>query len=1023
MLYPKNKSERLDPELFKHPTSEYRGTPFWSWNTDLKKDELLWQIERLREMGFGGYHIHVRSGMSTEYLSEDFMDLIEACVEKGKREEMLTWLYDEDRWPSGAAGGIVTKDPRFRQKLIRFSDTQDPDATDAESGYTNGKPYLLAIYDVSLSDDGRIKNYSRICEGDSFHGRKIYAYIRTPAPSGWYNGQTYIDTLDAESMGKFIDVTYRAYEKKVGGDFGKSIHAIFTDEPQFYMVKHLRNATGGCDAELPWTTSFDESFSKSHGYSIVDRLPEVIWNLEGDAPSKARYDYYDHLASLFANSFAHQCGNWCREHGISLTGHLMAENELCYQIQYTGETMRSYPGFGIPGIDILCDRVELTTAKQTQSAVHQCGKEAMLSELYGVTGWAFDFKGHKFQGDWQAALGVTVRVPHLSWVSMKGSAKRDYPASIHYQSSWYKKYSYVEDHFARLNTALTRGNPDVKIGVIHPIETQWLNYGPSDTCMHACVSTQRDFDAITSYLLDSCLDFDFVSESLLPSLYAGADNGEIKIGQMSYRAIVIPPVRTLRKTTVDALLAFVKCGGRVMFTSPCPDYVDGSKSDLVQALYSISDKCDFTKNGIVASLDDIRDIRITDSDGNYTDCFIYNMRQDGDGKWLFIARHKKRDPNLKEKSDDLSITVKGIYKPVIYDTMNGTVRDIAYVARGGYTKLSYSFFETDSLLLRLDNGIDGELCVQDSIECRPTYTVDFSGEVEYSLSEPNVMVLDICRYSADGESFGEPEAISRIDQAMREQFCWPMADGRDCQPWVIGENARKTSVYLRFDFESELCTPCHLAFEEAEAIWLNGENVPVNKNGWFTDKEIYTVELPPLRKGSNTLTVRAPISERLSIENMFLLGDFGVRVEGSRSTVIPRDDKLSFGSITDRGLPFYGAQITYNLPISLPDCDISVSVPCFEGAVIGVAIDGQDVGCIAYSPFSLPIKDVKAGDHTLSLTLYATRVNCFGALHNCRDVLWKGPGMYYSVGDEWTYDYVLSNVGILTSPTVSVFEK
>ncbi|MBQ5748762.1 MAG: hypothetical protein IIV87_01260, partial [Oscillospiraceae bacterium] len=48
-------------------------------------------------------------------------------------------------------------------------------------------------------------------------------------------------------------------------------------------------------------------------------------------------------------------------------------------------------------------------------------------------------------------------------------AKRDYPASINYQSPWYREYSYIENHFARVNTALTRGTPIVKIGVIHPV--------------------------------------------------------------------------------------------------------------------------------------------------------------------------------------------------------------------------------------------------------------------------------------------------------------------------------------------------------------------------------------------------------------------------------------------------------------------------------------------------------------------------------------------------------------------------
>ena len=73
MLYPKNKQKELSPELFRNPTSEYRGTPFWAWNCKLERDELLRQIDVLREMGFGGFHMHVRSGMATEYLGEEFM--------------------------------------------------------------------------------------------------------------------------------------------------------------------------------------------------------------------------------------------------------------------------------------------------------------------------------------------------------------------------------------------------------------------------------------------------------------------------------------------------------------------------------------------------------------------------------------------------------------------------------------------------------------------------------------------------------------------------------------------------------------------------------------------------------------------------------------------------------------------------------------------------------------------------------------------------------------------------------------
>ena len=115
MLYKKN-SAPLTKELFANPTSEYRATPFWAWNCELNQDLLNREIGYMQDMGFGGFHMHVRVGMSTKYLSDDFMKLIKGSVETAKDKKMLAWLYDEDKWPSGFAGGLVTKKKENREK-------------------------------------------------------------------------------------------------------------------------------------------------------------------------------------------------------------------------------------------------------------------------------------------------------------------------------------------------------------------------------------------------------------------------------------------------------------------------------------------------------------------------------------------------------------------------------------------------------------------------------------------------------------------------------------------------------------------------------------------------------------------------------------------------------------------------------------------------------------------------------------------------------------------------------------------
>jgi hypothetical protein len=377
---------------------------------------------------------------------------------------------------------------------------------------------LLGKYAVHLNEAGELIGYKLLGSDEEAEAsaRVWYAYVESMAPSEWYNDQRYIDTMNQEAVKRFLEITHEKYYQEVGCDFGDHILAVFTDEPQFSAHKgSFDHPFQEKDVFMPWTHDLPESWSKMYGYRVEDKLPEILWQLPGEAPSLARYHYHDHIAERFTTSYADTVGKWCKDHNINLTGHMMHEDTLQSQTEALGEAMRSYRAFSLPGIDMLFDSMELNTAKQAQSASHQYGREGVMSEIYGVTNWDFTFVGHKAAGDWQAALGITFRVPHLTWVSMRGEAKRDYPASIGYQSPWYKEYSLVENYFSRVNVAMTRGTAVVRIGVIHPIESFWLAYGPVSQTSAVREERQQDFESLTKILLYDQLDFDFISESLL----------------------------------------------------------------------------------------------------------------------------------------------------------------------------------------------------------------------------------------------------------------------------------------------------------------------------------------------------------------------------------------------------------------------------------------------------------------------------------------------------------------------------
>lgn len=1023
MLYKKNKEQTLSAELFKNPTSEYRGTPFWAWNCKLNKDLLNRQIEYLKEMGFGGFHMHSRSGMATEYLSDEFFDLVKSCVDKAKKENMLAYLYDEDRWPSGAAGGILTKNKKYRQRYILVTKNEETSCTDMKTAYETGEAYHIASFKVELNEDGTLKKYTKTNQtADTWN-----IYFKTAEDNPWYNDQAYADTLNGESTDEFIKLTYESYKKAVGEEFDKTVPSIFTDEPQYRCVEVLGFASDQSDLVLPWTWDFADTFKEKYGENIEDKIPEIIWDLPNGEPNRTRYCYIDHVCERFVTGYADKCGKWCENNGIYFTGHILDEHTLESQTRSVGEAMRNYRSFGIPGIDTLCDHIELSTAKQAQSVARQYGREGVMSEIYGVTGWHFDFRGHKFQGDWEAALGVTLRVPHLSWVSMKGSAKRDYPASISYQSPWYKKYSYVEDHFARVNTALTRGKPMVNVGVIHPIETYWLHYGPAENTYAIRNQLGNNFNNIINWLLFGQIDFDFISESLLKEQFCGAKDG-FCVGNMKYDAIVVPGCETLRKSTLDALREFEKNGGKIIFMGNAPSFIDAKKSDDGKILYNKCHKIGFSKTELLDALNDERHIDIINSNGRRADNLIYNMREDSDGKWLFIA-HAVKNPNKDiTPPQNIILTIKGRFKPILYNTLNGEITEPPFTLIGNTTVMNFEIYDNDSILLKLLE--EKENCKTEKEEkWILTSELDIKSEVKYIKDENNVYVLDMAEYSLDGSNFEPTEEILRIDEKVRKRLNLVCADGTHAQPWVLPENEPQHFVTLRFNIESEIdAENIFLALEEGDNIIFNGEHIEKKICGYYVDESIFRIPLPGFKKGINTLEVTVPVTDRLSLENMFILGDFNVTVSGCHAKITPKTDKIAFGSIVEQGLAFYGGNIVYETEIDTPSGCLEIEASSYRGSLIDVEIDGNPVGSIAYAPYKLCVGNVSEGKHIVKFKLYGNRSNTFGALHTTSipildGYVWYGPNIWYTEGQFWAYEYRLSKTGILKSPIFRVYTK
>ena len=1024
MLYPRNTEKEPSRELFRNPGAEYRCTPFWAWNNDLDEQLLKDEIGFMQEMGMGGFHMHTRCGMSVPYLSDEYMARVRACVEEARKRGMLAWLYDEDKWPSGFAGGLVTRKEENRQRFLLMSPRKPED----------GQGRVLARYRVTLDERGCLDSYRRLPETEEADGLIWYAAERQTEPSPWFHFNGYVDTMNPKAIQDFIHITHDRYRETLGEDLGKICPAIFTDEPQMPRKTTLSHSGDLQDVVLPWTGDLEESYREAWGESLLDRLPEVVWEMpEGISP--VRYRFFDHSTERFVAAFCDQIGAWCRENDILMTGHMMSEESLQSQTGSVGEAMRAYRAFTLPGVDMLCDGRELLTVKQCASAAHQQGCPGVTSELYGVTNWDFDFKGHKLQGDWQAALGVSVRVPHLYWCSMHGESKRDYPASIGHQSAWWREYSFIEDHFARVNTLMTRGKSLVRIGVIHPIESCWIAFGPDDLTGARRAELDRRTEELTRWLLTDTLDFDYICESTLPTLHQPGPG--FRVGEMRYDAVIVPGCETMRRTTLEALRSFREAGGRVIFLGKAPRYVDALPSEEAENFSRRCERLDWDREQLNASLAPLREIRIQQENGRPAEGLICGMREDGEARNVFIAHLNPAEHLSPDRPEHYRITLSGRWKAEEWNSLTGEITPVAAENGPESTVIDWPCWGQDSLLIRLTPGTEepeadrteqAKLNGSYGIRMKEELAPEREAEDEQFLPPPdqvipaeeNVLLLDMAEWRTDEGPWQEKEEMLRIGVEAKKRLGISTASVSGAQPWILPPEEPRHTISLRMTFRSEIeVAEAHLALEDAEISEVRFNGAPLGeRDGFFTDAALARFRIGPIRAGINTVEITKPIIAATCTENLFVLGRFGVRVTGTEAVILPEPKTLAYGDWTTQGFPFYSGKMTYRFRLKGGE-KLRLRLGLFSAPCVTAELDGKRVANLSLSPSETELDCRTEGEHILDLSVYASRINSFGTFHlNDWSVKWFGPDAWRSNGMRWTYTYRLAPSGLLSEPHV-----
>ena len=528
--------EQLDTESLR----DYQPVPFWSWNDRLQPDHLRQQIRDMKAEGMGGFFMHARGGLETEYMGQEWFEAVEASVEEARQQDMNAWCYDENGWPSGFAGGSLLEDPANWVHYLHFEtrDAFDPGAT--------------AVY---VLDDRKLR---RVTGPDG--GKSAYhcVYDRT--------NSSVVDILDPRVVDAFIQATHQRYYDRFREEFGKTIRGFFTDEPQYFR----------------WNTAYSPvlltEYPKAYGEDPLDMLAALFIDCEG--AGGFRFRYWRLMNTLFCENFAGRIYRWCEAHNCMLTGHAVEETSLSGQMECCAGVMPFYEYEHIPGIDWLGrgGNASEVSPRQLFSVAQQLGKKHTITETFGCAGWDVTPVELKHLADIQYVNGVNMMCHHLYPYSIRGQRKRDYPAFYTEHNPWIRELEKFNAHYTNLGYLLAQTREEAPVLILHPMHSAYLTFDRRNSVDSVRV-LNSDFEALAEQFGAAAIGHHYADERLLEK-YGSVSGAGITLGQCRYECVVIPKMPCLDSSTVALLREYVNNGGKLYLAGEAPSLVDGEPAAL-----------------------------------------------------------------------------------------------------------------------------------------------------------------------------------------------------------------------------------------------------------------------------------------------------------------------------------------------------------------------------------------------------------------------------------------------------------
>ncbi len=582
---------------FRNPPSAYSMIPLIRTNDTVKREEIRWQFEQLKQQGIHGAYLYPEwlgpsygwkdAGLPYEYLSPEYFEMARVFAEEAKKAGVDLWLYDELDWPSGNAGGKIPEVPEFRSRVL------DPVThlyRGPRSVTLDLKPKTeiaaVAAYRTigGALDPGSVKNVSGLVSGgrlawDVPEGDWEIAvyYLETNKGFFWpYDA----DLLNARAVKSFLELTHHQYVEKVEKPVGAKFLGTFTDEPHIASFRNYSRKHFGADYDsffqyLPWTVDLPETFRKMKAYDLMERLPLLHRN-GGPETAKVRCDFWHVVATMFEQNYFGQIAKFNHEAGWKSTGHLNGEESLWWHLIFDGGSMfGNFRQMDYPGLDWILP-YEFTSSwgvgwlapfagKFVSSAAHVYGKPRVMAEMFAGSGYGLNLQEIRRMVDWAHVLGVNMVVPISYKYSLRGADRATaFPPGISYQQPWWREFRPLGDYISRLGYLLSEGRFRSDVAVLLPVTEVWANYRDREYIENLTVKVHR----LTDALLRKGYDLDFLDDDSLQK--AATRDGRLRIGDNEYKVLILPPMSVISSRSFQRALEFHRAGGTVIAIDRLP---------------------------------------------------------------------------------------------------------------------------------------------------------------------------------------------------------------------------------------------------------------------------------------------------------------------------------------------------------------------------------------------------------------------------------------------------------------------